>query len=231
MEFIDKIQNWLSSPDRDYEEGALLVLKANRNRIMYNNFMRRPEYYAEHIEYQLRKYLKSATADITHEQVAAMEKKAEQAMQFADKDAKGKVYGKRPDHDNLPDEIQALYVENFSIMSRMRECHLLVRQASGPNQACVDSDKFPFLEELLKLDIKLHDNWAKYDAFGKPSDAKDPAENEKKTLQLLKMAIGKYRKNPNNPAKNRIREMYAKIPDPGKKVTDAMIELDLLENA
>ncbi|MDE5843677.1 MAG: hypothetical protein K2H35_08090 [Muribaculaceae bacterium] len=35
--------------------------------------------------------------------------------------------GKRVDHDSLPDEIKAKYVENLSLLQRMRELHLRLR--------------------------------------------------------------------------------------------------------
>ena len=66
--------------------------------------------------------------------------------------------GKRADHDTLPSEIQALYVENASIMQRMRELHLKLRTLSGAEATCPDSDRYPFLKEIIALDKKYHAN-------------------------------------------------------------------------
>ena len=41
--------------------------------------------------------------------------------------------GKRLDHDSLPVEIQALYIENGNIIHKMRELHLQLRQLSKEN--------------------------------------------------------------------------------------------------
>ena len=52
-----RIQNWLESPadSRNIEEGALCLLKLNRNQVMYRNAVMRPEKYAAHIRKWLKK--------------------------------------------------------------------------------------------------------------------------------------------------------------------------------
>ena len=73
--------------------------------------------------------------------------------------------GKRDDHDSLPDEIKAKYVENLSILQRMRELHLKLRSLSLDTAPCPDSERYPFLKELIELDKKMHANWEEYDHF------------------------------------------------------------------
>ena len=73
--------------------------------------------------------------------------------------------GKRADHDSLPIEIQALYVENGNIIHKMRELHMRLRSLSVENATCPDSERYPFLKELIRLDKKLHENWDKYDHY------------------------------------------------------------------
>ena len=73
--------------------------------------------------------------------------------------------GKRIDHDSLPDEIKAKYVENLSILQRMRELHLKLRSLSLDTSPCPDSERYPFLKELINLDKKMHANWEEYDHF------------------------------------------------------------------
>ena len=75
-----------------------------------------------------------------------------------DNEAKNFKAGKRADHDTLPEEIQALYVENLDLVHRMRELHLKLRTMSTTDSTCADSDRYPFLKEFIKLDKKLHDN-------------------------------------------------------------------------
>ena len=73
--------------------------------------------------------------------------------------------GKRIDHDSLPDEIKVKYVENLSILQRMRELHLKLRSLSLDTAPCPDSERYPFLKELIELDKKMHANWEEYDHF------------------------------------------------------------------
>ena len=73
--------------------------------------------------------------------------------------------GRRADHDSLPAEIQALYVENASLMQKMRELHLQLRHLSEQQSSCPDSDRYPFLKELIELDKRYHRNWLQYDQY------------------------------------------------------------------
>ena len=149
-EFTEKIQQWLDTPheQRDYEQGALYLLKLNGNQIMYRNLMSNPRGKAEFIEYHLRKHYNFRVKDLTHAQVVAMDKQVEEIVKkhntfTEDNPAKEFKQGKRADHDTLPDEIQALYVENLSIVQRMREVHLRLRTLSTADAPCPDSERYP----------------------------------------------------------------------------------------
>ena len=171
-EFTEKIQQWLDTPheQRDYEQGALYLLKLNGNQIMYRNLMSNPRGKAEFIEYHLRKHYSFRVQDLTHAQVVAMDKQVEEIVKkhntfTEDNPAKEFKQGKRGDHDTLPEEIQALYVENLSIVQRMREVHLKLRTLSTADAPCPDSERYPFLKELIELDTRLHANWDRYDHY------------------------------------------------------------------
>ena len=171
-EFTEKIQQWLDTPheQRDYEQGALYLLKLNGNQIMYRNLMSNPRGKAEFIEYHLRKHYSFRVKDLTHAQVVAMDKQVEEIVKkhntfTEDNPAKEFKQGKRGDHDTLPEEIQALYVENLSLLQRMREVHLKLRTLSTADAPCPDSERYPFLKELIELDTRLHANWDRYDHY------------------------------------------------------------------
>lgn len=268
-DFLTLATDWLAKAEaeRDLRKGAELVLRITRNRIMYNNMMTRPERYAKHMEYQIQKWVKTKTAAISHDQVVLMESEASLIMEalehkIAESDGKSDensedsgedkdaarpltLAGKRPDHDSLPPEVQALYLENFGIIARMRECHLQVRYATGPNQACIDADKWAFLKELIALDKKLHANWEQYDKFvltapapnmeaartAEPMDSPELKEVAKKALQQIKMAIGRYRKQPSEPLKTRILEWYEQIPNPTEDLKRQLAELGIKDEA
>ena len=176
--FTELIQKWLETPtdERDYAVGALYLLKLSGNQIMYRNIMANPTSKSEFIEYNIRKYYNFRVQALTHYQVEEMQKQVDVIAQehFSleeENPAKDFKKGKRDDHDSLPDEIQALYVENLSIVQRMREVHLKLRSLSTDNASCPDSERYPFLKELIELDKRLHSNWEQYDHFvGTQSD-------------------------------------------------------------
>lgn len=187
--FTDKLQTWLSLPreQRDWDEGALMLLQLTGNKIMYRNLSVNPEGKANFIEGKLQQYLEFRLAELMHEQVKEMQQAVEEIVKehtefkSDDNEAKNFKAGKRADHDTLPEEIQALYVENLDLVHRMRELHLKLRTMSTTDSTCADSDRYPFLKEFIKLDKKLHDNWNVYDHFvAKADTAENAEENEAK---------------------------------------------------
>lgn len=187
--FTDKLQAWLnqSREERDWDEGALMLLQLTGNKIMYRNLSVNPEGKANFIEGKLQQYLEFRLAELTHEQVKEMQHAVEEIVKehtefkSDDNEAKNFKAGKRADHDALPEEIQALYVENLDLVHRMRELHLKLRTMSTTDSTCADSERYPFLKEFIKLDKKLHDNWNVYDHFvTKAETAESAEENETK---------------------------------------------------
>ena len=196
-QFTSKLQAWVNTPDsqKDWDEGALLLLQLSGNRIMYHNISINPKGKAEFIKGQLQKYLNFRLQKLTRDQVCQMQSEvdeivkkvikpaADSSTESTDKSEEFAEFkaGKRPDHDNLPDEIQALYVENLDIVHRMRELHMKLRSLSLDNATCPDSERYPFLKEIIALDKKRVQNWDIYDHFipGTPVTVEEPGpENE-----------------------------------------------------
>lgn len=237
-EFIKTIKEWLDTPteSRDNSKGALLMLKCTRNKIMFNNMSMRPDYYATHIEYQIRKYLEQHNVVVTHEAVTTMEKQSESIISaIGEKDsttASEYRKGKRADHDSLPVEIQQLYTDNLTILHRMRECHLQVRQCSGPNQACVDNDKYPFLKELIALDKKRLANWKTYDSYNVATASTAVAtvsESDAKLSSQVRLNLGKYIKNPTDAKKKYIAGLYSQIVNPAESLTTKLKDAGIID--
>ena len=144
-----------------------MVLQLTNNRIMYQNFMRRPKQYASRIEYELRKKYQFYLQQVTHEEVKEMSAQVEHIVEEHHITSENEEFkkGKRVDHDALPVEIQALYAENLSIMQQMRRLHTQLQLLSVENSTCPDSERYPFLKELIALDKRYHANWEQYDHF------------------------------------------------------------------
>lgn len=193
------VQDWLNTPakDRDLAKGNLYLLQLSGNRIMYQNISHNLQRHADDIEYHLKKYANFRVQSLTHEQVAAMEAevalivendklavpvKTKKQKEAAEAEFKK---GKRTDHDSLPEEIQACYTSNLSILQKMRNLHTKLQLLSTDTKGtCPDSDRWPFLKDLIALDKEYHENWRKYDAYGKEEAAPaaeaetEPKENE-----------------------------------------------------
>ena len=238
LELTPKIKEWLDTPadQRDIAAGAELLLRVNRNRILYNNIIRNPAKHAPTLEYHLQKILKQRLIDTTHEEVARMMATVDGIAEqhgFSRSTRSEFQRGKRADHDMLPPEVQQLYIDNADIMCRMRDAHTRLRMINSTNSTCPDSDRYPLAKDIIKLDLQYRDNWNLYDHYVKGTplaatvravDARTSAKNAAKTINLL---LGKYAKEPSQSMADRIRKLYAQIPEPSEKVKAKMSELKL----
>ena len=168
----DKLQVFLDTPreERDWNEGAILLLQLTNNTIMYRNLSINPKGKAEFIEGKLRAFLKSRREIEAHDEVIILQEQVnaiiENRTEFKeDNEAKEFKAGKRADHDRLPEDIQALYVENLDLVHRMRELHLRLRLLSDSTKQVPAAERKPLLDEFINLDKKLHANWDAYDHF------------------------------------------------------------------
>ena len=79
-------------------------------------------------------------------------------------------------------------MENLSILQRMRELHLKLRSLSLETAPCPDSERYPFLKELIELDKKMHANWEEYDHFatGTSEEERGTSKPQARTTQKKK---------------------------------------------
>ena len=262
-QFTLKLQEWLNTPaeNRDLELGATLLLQLTNNKILYRNIKSNLKAHADFIEFKLKRYLQYRLQDLTHEEVSAMQLKVdniakEHALDKEVSNAKPSKTqaqefraGKRADHDTLPAEIQALYVENASLIQKMRELHLQLRNLSTQASTCPDSDRYPFLKEIIELDKRYHQNWKAYDSFAASSGetldgsgttaTKQSAQAEqtldetarleqKNILRQINLAKGRYKKNPSEKLKDSILSLYQQLTAPSDALTDDLKQLGIL---
>ena len=193
--FTEKIKEWLEAPEdeRDYSVGALYLLKLSGNQIIYKNIIRCIDSRKQFVEYQLQKYYNFRVAAFTHAQVEEMSAQVKSIASehhltddAATASEEDRRTGKREDHDSLPDEIKVKFVENYSILQRMRELHLRLRSLSLENVTCPDSERYPFLKELIALDKKLHTNWEAYDHYVASAPNATPSRSSTPSLGSAK---------------------------------------------
>lgn len=239
LELTPKIKEWLAAdPDkRDLKAGAELLLRITRNRILYANIMRNPVAKASLLEYHLQKILKNRLIDTTHEEVKLMMGQVDAISIARGLSASARTpfqNGKRADHDELPDEVKQLYVENAEIMRRMREAHTRLRMINPQNSTCPDSDRYPLAKAIIEYDRRYRDNWNVYDHYvkGTPMAATVKAVDErtaqKNLVKTINLLLGKYAKNPSDAAADRIRSIWAQIEAPSDALRKKMSEANLL---
>lgn len=201
----ERLQDFLDTPreDRDWNEGAILLLQLTNNTIMYRNLSINPKGKAEFIEGKLRAFLKSRREVEAHDEVIILQEQVnaiiENRTEFKeDNEAKEFKAGKRADHDRLPEDIQALYVENLDLVHRMRELHLRLRLLSDSTKQVPAAERKPLLDEFINLDKKLHANWDTYDHFVTKAET---AENTKIEEQPKEASPSKPKSKPKKSSK------------------------------
>ena len=183
MKTVENIQNWLNLPDNvtnenHFREGATLLLQLNRNQHMYNFLCKswRSNIQKTKLIYELNKHLRIRLSGITLQQIEEMRPEAERIgkevteLTETHTDAKDpstiqtvtpKGVGKRQDHDLLPPEIQALYIETHNLLLKERSLHERLKLMVDAKPC----DRHEYVSLLIKLDKQRIDDWRKYDEY------------------------------------------------------------------
>lgn len=204
--FTEKIQKWLDTPadERDIVAGATMLLQLNRNQFFYNNVTTRPARYAAKLEYELKKHLRIRLDGQTIQDVVQMEKTVLPAVEKTiqeevavvnnqqakvnndhevvidsddDKPQEAIIAkGRREDHDDLPDEIKALFDDAGQLYFSIKQLYETLKTMEKA-QPC---DRYEYLKQLKEADTKYHANLQKYDAY-QVGDMADTAPPEPET--------------------------------------------------
>lgn len=173
--------------DRNVIDGATMLLSLNRNRLFFQNVLRKPEKFADKVEYELKKHLRIRLDRQTVSDVVALNKEVLPHVQetlskgapviSSDDDVpqSGTVaVGKRSDHETLPDEIKALWDECAGIWFKIKE---LFEQLKGMEKAAA-CDRYEYLKQLDGADKKYRANMQAYDEY-KPGVPEAKKEEKK----------------------------------------------------
>ncbi len=175
-----KIQEWLDTPvsERNVPAGAELLLKLNRNRILYHNIIHRGERMMGKLEYELKKYLRMRIDNKTVADVVRLEKeilpKVQKFVEEEEPANKAEHAGKRADHDELPPEIQALWDGNFEQYAKVKALFEELK-AMMNMEPC---DRYEKLKLLDEAESKYRKNLADYDAYLKEKSFPKDGESE-----------------------------------------------------
>ena len=199
--FTQELVDWLNSDhssDEKIREGAMLLLRINRNKNLYQQIKRTPQRMLKKLEYELDKHLKIRMNGYSLDEIVQMAKdvmpKVEKAMD-AETDAPESTAeilpiitpseqggeevvvtkGKRPDHDALPVDIQNIWPKNAERWKKIKEVFELCKQLE---QLC---DRYEHLKVMKEAWYKYKDEMARYDDF-KATDDTTEGENKKPEL-------------------------------------------------
>ena len=149
--FTEKLKKWFDSEhtDANIREGALLLLQMNNNRHLYQLINFDPQGKLELLKYELQKHLNYRIEGMTIDDVRDYDKKVTPILQTAvDKTSEADniakqlaphlpvvesenldsivpsaivAKGKRADHDQLPENIQAIWENNCALWKKIKE--------------------------------------------------------------------------------------------------------------
>lgn len=177
--YFDKVNDWLNADPktRTIEQGAMLMLQGNKNRILHQNVIHRCNF--DKVVYELEKIIgdQRVVAEPANEKVQALEANLPITMAGIESILSSESKGKRADHETLPADVQSAYDKNLEIYPRMRS---IQERLKVLNETGTAADRLPFLTELLELDSALRTNWDNYDKF----DVNAPVVVERSRNQL-----------------------------------------------
>lgn len=198
--FTQELADWLNSDhssDEKIREGAMLLLRTNRNKLLYQQIIRTPQRLLKKLEYEIGKHLVIRNDGLTLTEVETMTEKLMPKVEAAQNAIpEGKVdvlpivtppdagdneqelivaKGKRPDHDALPVDIQNIWPKNAERWKKIKELFELCKQLEQP------CDRYEHLKVMKEAWYKYKDEMARYDDF-KATDDTTEGENKKPEL-------------------------------------------------
>lgn len=187
-QLTERIEAWLAMPehtdDADIMEGALMLLQLNRNRQLFQTVSTCPQRFVKTVEYELRKFLPMRKRGQTCQDVMkeATELLGELKEVVPTKPVNGDVIaeaaedilpgrnGRRPDHDGLPQDIQAIWAENAERWKKIKE---LYNRCLTITQPC---DLAESLNALKDTWYKYKAEFARYDEYVAQNDEEQGEE-------------------------------------------------------
>ena len=190
--FTEQIARWLDSEHTSREQieaGAMLLLRLNRDNGMYQRIMHRPERMLSFLEYKLRRFLQIRKDGQTIRDVIKLDNEITPHLQAvinsepipveggaellpveqpAEKDGGNEMYirkGIRPDHDQLPDNIKAIWPANAERWKKIKEAFETCKSLTEP------CDRYEYLKVLKDTWYKYKQEMARYDDFRLTADA------------------------------------------------------------
>ena len=216
QKFTEKIARWLDSEHNtvaQIEEGAQLLLSLNRDGAMYQRIMRRPHREIKFLEYKLQRFLRlrqdgqtirdviklndeimPELETVTNKEPQPIENQPTllPVLQPDDQTAGNEQFvrkGIRPDHDQLPAEIQAIWPANAERWKKIKEAYETCKQLTEP------CDRYEYLKVLKETWYKYKQEMARYDDYRLSADGGSEGEGAAEQTPALTPEQEKELKN------------------------------------
>lgn len=196
--FTELIERWLQgdhSSNEQIAEGAMLLLRVNRDQAMFQRIIRRPHRELKFLEYKLHRILQIRLDGKTMRDVVKLDReiiphlqavinseptpvegKAEllPIPQLLETDGGNEIYirkGVRPDHDQLPDNIKAIWPKNAERWKKIKEAFEACKQLAEP------CDRYEYLKVLKEAWYKYKEEMARYDEYQLTEDGEKSGDS------------------------------------------------------
>ncbi|MBQ8989015.1 MAG: hypothetical protein IJ067_04935 [Prevotella sp.] len=196
--FTEQIARWLDSEHTTREQieaGAQLLLSLNRDHAMFQRIMHRPERMLSFLEYKLRRFLQIRKDGQTIRDVIQLDNEITPHLQAiinsepipveggaellpveqpAEQDGGNEMYvrkGIRPDHDQLPADIQAIWPANAERWKKIKEAYETCKSLTEP------CDRYEYLKVLKETWYKYKQEMARYDDYQLTADGGSDGED------------------------------------------------------
>ena len=199
--------------DESIRKGAELLLRVNRNRGLFERICRYPKAGVKKLEYEIKKHVNYRLQGYTIQDIEELDAKVTPQVQSAVEAAEGAadgelpavqedendsnnggviVKGIRPDHDNLPDDIKAIWPANAERWKKIKESYNLLLSLNEP------CDRFEYLQLLKETWYKYKSEMCRYDDFRGTMDemvtvvkGKEISEEDQQVIDLAQSYISR----------------------------------------
>ncbi len=161
----------------------MLLLQLNRDQSMYQRILRRPQHELKFLEYKLQRFLKLRNDGKTVSDVVKLDQEIIPHLQAiinaepvpvegqavllpveqpAEQNGGNEMYvrkGIRPDHDKLPENIQAIWPKNAERWKKIKEAFEACKQLTEP------CDRYEYLKVLKDTWYKYKQEMTRYDDY------------------------------------------------------------------
>ncbi len=167
------ISNWISNPDRTYQDGLVIYhkIKSNQSKDQFFNSVSQPPKGSLHYNLLLHE-IKNANRIIVNSKpdphAAPLPKPTKQITTQPFKESKARyVFNELVDVKTLPEHLQALYFRNQEITRVLSGVHQSLKAAT------TDADRKQIAEQIRTFNIERIENWQKIDAHKPDAPQKD----------------------------------------------------------